>query len=260
MPDNFSDGSLPSSNYGNQMHGYHDNSHSNDQPEQGWDSVDAPKPAGFRGPEPHGKPESNNNNIGYHSGGGGVRKSDPAYDGAVVTTPTATPRTSSRTTPRYTDDSSYSALEDNEALTGKKIRDDIPDSDLIDYEDDGGDSLIDSVPDMEYEDDAGMDDSRVRIFIALFDYDPSIMSPNPDAMDEELPFKEGQLIKVGGVEFFFFFFLVAPPHGVNCLSVFNSRCHVTNGQVTNVPLRKPIGFHHLCDKRPPLLLASCKTM
>ena len=31
---------------------------------------------------------------------------------------------------------------------------------------------------------------------ALFDYDPPTMSPNPEACDEELPFREGQLIKV----------------------------------------------------------------
>ena len=36
----------------------------------------------------------------------------------------------------------------------------------------------------------------MRIFVALFDYDPPTMSPNPDACDEELPFREGQLIKV----------------------------------------------------------------
>lgn len=36
----------------------------------------------------------------------------------------------------------------------------------------------------------------VRWFIALFDYDPMTMSPNPDAAEEELPFQEGQLIKV----------------------------------------------------------------
>lgn len=35
-----------------------------------------------------------------------------------------------------------------------------------------------------------------RIFVALFDYDPPTMSPNPEACDEELPFREGQLIKV----------------------------------------------------------------
>lgn len=35
-----------------------------------------------------------------------------------------------------------------------------------------------------------------RVFVALFDYDPLSMSPNPDAADEELPFKEGQIIKV----------------------------------------------------------------
>lgn len=34
-----------------------------------------------------------------------------------------------------------------------------------------------------------------RLFVALYDYDPKAMSPNPDN-DEELPFKEGQTIKV----------------------------------------------------------------
>ncbi|XP_008283447.1 RIMS-binding protein 2 [Stegastes partitus] len=37
-----------------------------------------------------------------------------------------------------------------------------------------------------------------RIFVALFNYDPLSMSPNPDAADEELPFKEGQIIRVYG--------------------------------------------------------------
>ncbi|KAM9391512.1 RIMS-binding protein 2 [Pholidichthys leucotaenia] len=37
-----------------------------------------------------------------------------------------------------------------------------------------------------------------RVFVALFDYDPLSMSPNTDAADEELPFKEGQIIKVFG--------------------------------------------------------------
>ena len=39
-------------------------------------------------------------------------------------------------------------------------------------------------------------DDQVRIFIALFSYDPSTMSPNPDADEVELTFKEGQVIKV----------------------------------------------------------------
>lgn len=39
-------------------------------------------------------------------------------------------------------------------------------------------------------------DSDIRIFVALFPYDPATMSPNPDAADEELPFTEGQIIKV----------------------------------------------------------------
>ena len=43
-----------------------------------------------------------------------------------------------------------------------------------------------------------IDDNRVRLFVALFDYDPETMSPNVDALDEELPFREGQVIKVFG--------------------------------------------------------------
>ncbi|XP_017774492.1 PREDICTED: uncharacterized protein LOC108561183 isoform X4 [Nicrophorus vespilloides] len=39
---------------------------------------------------------------------------------------------------------------------------------------------------------------RARWFVALFEYDPSTMSPNPDACDEELPFSEGDSIKVWG--------------------------------------------------------------
>ncbi|XP_029366674.1 RIMS-binding protein 2 isoform X1 [Echeneis naucrates] len=42
------------------------------------------------------------------------------------------------------------------------------------------------------------DEELTRVFVALFDYDPLSMSPNPDAADEELPFKEGQIIKVFG--------------------------------------------------------------
>uniref|UniRef100_A0A8C6Q3A9 RIMS-binding protein 2 n=1 Tax=Nothobranchius furzeri TaxID=105023 RepID=A0A8C6Q3A9_NOTFU len=41
-------------------------------------------------------------------------------------------------------------------------------------------------------------EDMTRAFVALFDYDPLSMSPNPDAADEELPFKEGQIIKVLG--------------------------------------------------------------
>ncbi|KAM6984239.1 peripheral-type benzodiazepine receptor-associated protein 1 isoform 3-T3 [Tautogolabrus adspersus] len=41
-------------------------------------------------------------------------------------------------------------------------------------------------------------DSDIRVFVALFPYNPSTMSPNPDAAEEELPFTEGQIIKVFG--------------------------------------------------------------
>ena len=87
----------------------------------------------------------------------------------------------------YEHDDSY-RLEDNDAITPKKIRDDIPESELIDYEDEG--ESLDDMLDLEF------DESQTRIFIALFDYDPKSMSPNSDGFEEELPFKEGQLIKV----------------------------------------------------------------
>uniref|UniRef100_A0A0B7AIF9 RIMS-binding protein 2 n=1 Tax=Arion vulgaris TaxID=1028688 RepID=A0A0B7AIF9_9EUPU len=43
-----------------------------------------------------------------------------------------------------------------------------------------------------------VDANTVRLFIALFDYDPITMSPNVDSIDEELPFREGQILKVFG--------------------------------------------------------------
>jgi hypothetical protein len=40
---------------------------------------------------------------------------------------------------------------------------------------------------------------RPRWFVALFDYDPTTMSPNPDACEEELRFSGNDIIKVGHV-------------------------------------------------------------
>ncbi|CAH2220197.1 peripheral-type benzodiazepine receptor-associated 1-like isoform X1 [Pelobates cultripes] len=40
--------------------------------------------------------------------------------------------------------------------------------------------------------------NTVRMFVARFDYEPATMSPNPDAYEEELPFKEGQILQVFG--------------------------------------------------------------
>ncbi|CAH0713674.1 unnamed protein product, partial [Brenthis ino] len=39
---------------------------------------------------------------------------------------------------------------------------------------------------------------KCRYFVALFEYDPATMSPNPESCDEELPFNEGDTIKVWG--------------------------------------------------------------
>ncbi|XP_073523672.1 peripheral-type benzodiazepine receptor-associated protein 1 isoform X8 [Phyllobates terribilis] len=43
-----------------------------------------------------------------------------------------------------------------------------------------------------------LDADSARLFVALFDYDPETMSPNPEAYMEELPFKEGQILQVFG--------------------------------------------------------------
>ena len=40
------------------------------------------------------------------------------------------------------------------------------------------------------------DNCNIRIFVALFSYDPGTMSPNPGAAEEELAFTEGQIIQV----------------------------------------------------------------
>lgn len=36
----------------------------------------------------------------------------------------------------------------------------------------------------------------VRLFVALYPYNPAAMSPNPETAAEELPFVPGQIIKV----------------------------------------------------------------
>lgn len=38
--------------------------------------------------------------------------------------------------------------------------------------------------------------STVRLFVALYPYNPAAMSPNMDTAAEELPFVPGQIIKV----------------------------------------------------------------
>ena len=63
-------------------------------------------------------------------------------------------------------------------------------SDLVGSDPDGGESLIESS-------ELDSDGNQVRIFVGIYDYIPSVMSPNPDAALEELPFSEGQLLKVG---------------------------------------------------------------
>lgn len=57
-------------------------------------------------------------------------------------------------------------------------------------------ALEEQVPPEQGPDEGKTTDEQVRVFLALYDYDPATMSPNPDAEDEELAFNEGDLIKV----------------------------------------------------------------
>lgn len=47
-----------------------------------------------------------------------------------------------------------------------------------------------------WESEREMFEPNVRLFVALFSYNPAVMSPNPETMEEELPFEQGQIIKV----------------------------------------------------------------
>lgn len=60
-----------------------------------------------------------------------------------------------------------------------------------------------------WDSDREMYGQNVRLFVALFSYNPAVMSPNPDTMEEELPFEQGQIIKVK--IFLTIFFLILRP-------------------------------------------------
>lgn len=49
-----------------------------------------------------------------------------------------------------------------------------------------------------WEQEKEMYDPNVRLFVALFSYNPAVMSPNSETMEEELSFEPGQIIKVYG--------------------------------------------------------------
>lgn len=61
-------------------------------------------------------------------------------------------------------------------------------------------------------------DTPVRVFVALFDYDPLAISANPEVAEEELAFQKGQLLRVWGS---------LDPRGF-----YHGEC---NGQVGNIP-------------------------
>ncbi|XP_042767494.1 RIMS-binding protein 3A-like [Panthera leo] len=61
-------------------------------------------------------------------------------------------------------------------------------------------------------------DTLARVFVALFDYDPLVISGNPEVAEEELAFQKGQLLRVWGSQ---------DPCGF-----YRGEC---NGQVGNIP-------------------------
>ncbi|XP_052272228.1 peripheral-type benzodiazepine receptor-associated protein 1-like isoform X3 [Dreissena polymorpha] len=102
---------------------------------------------------------------------------------AVTDSPTGSPTGWSRSPLRYPDN--VESLELSKLSSIEKNTSDlnIPESD--------DDSITGEI-------NPPVDDNRIRLFVALFDYDPETMSPNVDTLDEELPFREGQIIKVYG--------------------------------------------------------------
>lgn len=61
-------------------------------------------------------------------------------------------------------------------------------------------------------------DTLARVFVALFDYDPLVMSVNPNVAEEELAFQKGQLLRVWGSQ--------------DTCGFYRGEC---NGQVGNIP-------------------------
>lgn len=66
-------------------------------------------------------------------------------------------------------------------------------------------------------------DPNVRLFVALFPYNPSVMSPNPDT-SEELPFERGQIIKVSSAKI--------TPAAIFLYLLYNQRNFVIDGART----------------------------
>ncbi|XP_006875900.1 PREDICTED: RIMS-binding protein 3A-like [Chrysochloris asiatica] len=78
-------------------------------------------------------------------------------------------------------------------------------------------------------------DSPARVFVALFDYDPLVMSVNPHSAEEKLAFQKGQLLKVWGSQ---------DPNGF-----YHGEC---SGQVVTIPGHL-VAEAEWTDERCPLL-------
>lgn len=60
------------------------------------------------------------------------------------------------------------------------------------------------VTEWEFETESQLSRHTVRLFVALYPYNPAAMSPNYETAAEELPFVPGQIIKVKTVQCLFF--------------------------------------------------------
>ncbi|XP_052074278.1 RIMS-binding protein 2-like isoform X2 [Mytilus californianus] len=146
------------------------------------------------------KSEDKNRQPSDHSQTNGYQSLDSSFDSSrTITSKNNSPRSISNTPRKQPSNGTQSGhdanankvIRENSPVRTVK-RDDIPPLDLNGCDDR---SDVDSI---SGEINPPIDDNRVRLFVALFDYDPESMSPNTDALDEELPFKEGQIIKIFG--------------------------------------------------------------
>ncbi|XP_035805879.1 RIMS-binding protein 2-like isoform X2 [Amphiprion ocellaris] len=70
--------------------------------------------------------------------------------------------------------------------------------DVLIYPDEVRVATPEDVRDWELETASQVSIPTVRLFVALYPYNPAAMSPNPETAAEELPFVPGQIIKVFG--------------------------------------------------------------
>jgi hypothetical protein len=154
-------------------------------------------------PESHASNKNSNGSHHEHGSGKPHRRSpgqgSPRNSPQRVSPQRVSPRGDHSPHRDLRDSKTYSDSNANDMSQGSTVSDGrldnsgvhhVPHLDLSDCDDSGD---VDSI---SGEINPPIEDNRIRLFVALFDYDPESMSPNVECLDEELPFKEGQIIKV----------------------------------------------------------------